>query len=58
MRNQSEQQTAKDIECQTSFFSFFSFHLMVILQIRLFDSAPTAWLETCWRFDERWKKVL
>jgi hypothetical protein len=54
MRNQSEQQTAKDIECQTSFF----FHLMVILQIRLFDSAPTAWLETSWRFDERWEKVL
>jgi hypothetical protein len=25
MRNQSEQQTAKDIECQTSFFFLFLF---------------------------------
>lgn len=57
MRNQSEQQTAND-RVPNKFFSFFSFYLMVILQIRLFDSAPTAWLETNWRFDERWEKIL
>ena len=36
---------------------FFFFYLIIILQIRLFDSSPTAWLETRWSFDERWEKI-